>query len=102
MTNKERHKRRLTDNPDYKICPNKVEDINHIFKVCRRVKWRRDGGRKPITWHFGNVSLGTCMQEQEKGKKKHGMKLLGKSGLVFPELTNVTIHMNSTLSKNTR
>ena len=28
--------------------------------------------------------------------------MLGKSGLVFPKLTNVTIHMNSTLSENTR
>ena len=28
--------------------------------------------------------------------------LLGKSGLVFPKLTKVTIHMNSTLSRNTR
>ena len=28
--------------------------------------------------------------------------LLGKSGLVFPNLTKVTIHMNSTLNENTR
>ena len=28
--------------------------------------------------------------------------VLGKFGLVFPKLTNVTIHMNSTHSENTR
>ena len=28
--------------------------------------------------------------------------LFGKSELVFPKLTNITIHMNSTLSENTR
>ena len=28
--------------------------------------------------------------------------LLGKSGLVFPKLTNITIHMNSSHSGNTR
>ena len=28
--------------------------------------------------------------------------VLGKSGLIFPKLTNITIHVNSTLSGNTR
>ena len=31
-----------------------------------------------------------------------GRLLLEKSGLVFPKLKNVTIHINSTLSENTR
>ena len=30
------------------------------------------------------------------------IKVLGKSGLVFPKLTNVTIHVNSTFNGNTR
>ena len=37
MTNKGRHKRRFTDNPYCKICPEEIEDLNHIFKEYKRV-----------------------------------------------------------------
>ena len=33
---------------------------------------------------------------------KEDPELLGKFGLVFPKLTNVSIHINSTLNRNIR
>ena len=41
------------------------------------------------------------MEEKREETKTFGaLVLLGKSGLVFPKLTNVTIHINSTLNGN--
>lgn len=38
MTNKERCCRSFTEDPNYSLCGEGIEDINHIFRSCGLVR----------------------------------------------------------------
>ena len=70
--------------------------LTHYIMLLNVLLWNKDS----ISW---------VMSEWTKTILNGGgspeiviFQVLGKSGLFFPKLTNVTIHMNSTLNGNTR
>ena len=38
MTNQERFRRKMAPDPCYQFCLGEPEDLNHVFRCCRRVR----------------------------------------------------------------
>ena len=49
-----------------------------------------------------DAEAAASLMKDLRGSYASGRTMLGKSGIVFPKLTNVTIPMNSNFSGNTR
>ena len=75
MTNHERNRRGLTNNPYCKLCPREVVDFNHIFRKCKRVRnvwlhvWVMMGVATTKNTSFMNWVVGNIRAKVVRGVK---------------------------------
>ena len=67
--------------------------------VAKKIKAYNGGAQQQEKSKLMTIVTTTSMME-EKGKSD--LVVLGKSGLIFPQINKYTIYMNSTLNGNTR